>query len=237
VLLILGAAGHAVGLFPSEARRRAASQQTPSGQAGPPPAQALTDQFTAWWQAQPRITLPVSSAGAAVVIVKFTDIQCGLCATTHFALKPVLAKYESQYPGAVRYIVKDYPLQPECNSSITRPFHLAACDAAVAVRLARENGRAESLEDWFYGNQATLTPVTVRRAAASIGGVKDFEARYSRAIGDVKADVSLGRLLNVHGTPTFYVNGVRAEDGNQPITVQYLDLAIGLELKKAGVAK
>jgi hypothetical protein len=57
-----------------------------------------------------------------------------------------------------------------------------------------------------------------RRAAASIGGAKDLEARYSRAIGGVKADVSLGRLLNVHGTPTFYVNGVRAEDGNQPIT-------------------
>ena len=32
--------------------------------------------------------------------------------------------------------VKDYPLQPECNKNVLRPLHLAACDAAVALRLA-----------------------------------------------------------------------------------------------------
>ena len=74
----------------------------------------------------------------------------------------------------MKYVVKDYPLQPECNSNVTRAFHLAACDAAAAVRLARQNGKGEALEDWFYGNQPSISPATVRQMAASIGGVQDF---------------------------------------------------------------
>jgi len=105
------------------------------------------------------------------------------------------------------------------------------------VRLARQNGKGEALEDWFYGNQPSISPATVRQMAASIGGVQDFEAGYAQVVGGIKADAGLGRLLNVRVTPTFYVNGVKAEDQGQPIAPQFLDIAIELELRKAGVIK
>ncbi|MBP1635534.1 MAG: hypothetical protein H6Q10_2108, partial [Acidobacteria bacterium] len=60
---------------------------------------------------------------------------------------------------------------------------------------------------------------------------------YAEAIDGVRADAGLGRLLNVRVTPTFYINGVKAEDQGQPISPQYIDIAIELELRKAGVVK
>jgi hypothetical protein len=61
-----------------------------------------------------------------------------------------------------------------------------------------------------------------------------FEGQYARALDAVRADVSLGRLLNVRATPTFFINGVRCEDGGSPLAPRFLDLAIELELRKAG---
>jgi protein-disulfide isomerase len=167
------------------------------------------------------------------VIVKFTDMQCPACGATYFEAKPVLAKWQSQYPGAVKFVTKDYPLQPECNSNVLRPMHLAACDAAVAVRIARTRNRGEALEDYFYANQAMMSPVSVREMAAKIAGVTDLDAQYPRVIEGVKADVGLGHLLGVRQTPTFFINGVKLEGA----TGQAIDLAIAYELKKAGKLK
>ena len=133
VIVFLAGAASAVAFFPSEESLRADANAQPV-QA---PTTSVQAEFARWWEAQPRMTMPVSADGAAVVVVKFSDFQCGACAATHFAMKPILAKYQAQYPGAVKYIAKDYPLQQECNDSITRPYHLAACDAAAAVRMAR----------------------------------------------------------------------------------------------------
>ena len=130
----------------------------------------------------------------------------------------------------VKYITKDYPLQPECNPNILRPFHSASCDAAVAVRLARPRNKGEALEEYFYGHQALMSPVTVREAARTIGGVTNFDEGYARALDGIKADVGLATLLGVRSTPTLFVNGVKLEGP----TVRVLDLAIAYELKKAG---
>lgn len=233
VIVFVAGVASALAFFPSEERLRAeAAQQAPAA----PPSDARAE-FAKWWEAQPRTTVPVPSDGAAVVVVKFTDLQCGGCGASYVALKPILAKYQSLHPGAVKYIVKDYPLSPDCNPAITRPFHLAACDAAAAVRMARRDGKGDALEEWFYTHQAEITPATVREMAATMGGVKDFDARYAEAIDGVRADAGLGRLLNVRVTPTFYINGVKAEDQGQPISPQYIDIAIELELRKAGVVK
>jgi protein-disulfide isomerase len=134
----------------------------------------------------------------------------------------------------VKFVSKDYPLQPECNSNIARPIHAAACDAAVAVRLARERGKGEALEEYFYTHQAMLTPMTVREYAQTIGGVADFDAQYQRALAQVKTDTGLGRLLGIRVTPTFFVNGVRFDGAPDP---RYFELAIAYELKKAGKMK
>jgi uncharacterized membrane protein/protein-disulfide isomerase len=229
VIVFLAGAVSAVAFFPSEASLRAKAAQ----QAARPATADQRSEFERFWEAQPRVTVPVPSDGAAVVIVKFTDLQCPMCGQSFFDLRPILSKYQSQYPGAVKFITKDYPLQSECNPNVLRSIHTAVCDAAVAVRLARQHNKGEALEEYFYSHQAMLSPAAVREAVQTIAGVQDFDLQYPRVIESVKADVGLGHLLNVRATPTFFINGVKLEGA----TVQTLDLAIAYELKKAGKIK
>jgi uncharacterized membrane protein/protein-disulfide isomerase len=230
VIVFLAGAASAVAFFPDETslRRQAAEQRA----AQPVTADQRTE-FERYWESLPRTTVPVTSDGAAVLIVKFTDLQCPACSGTYFDSKPILAKWQSQYPGAVKFVTKDYPLQPECNKNVLRPMHLAACDAAVAVRLARMRGKGDALEEYFYGNQAMMSPMSVREMARTIAGVTDLDVQYPRVIEGVKADVGLGALLGVRQTPTVFINGVKVEGP----TGQLIDLAIAYELKKAGRIK
>ncbi len=228
-LVFLAGAVSAVAFFPSEASLRAVQAQ----RAARPATDQERSEFVRFWEAMPRVAVPVPSGGAKVVIVKFTDLQCPGCGQAFFDDRPVLSKYQSQYPGAVKFVAMDYPLQPECNPNVPRPVHTASCDAAVAVRLAREHNKGEALEEYFYGHQAMMSPVMVREAARTIGGVTDFDAGYAKALAGIKADVGLAALLGVRSTPTFFINGVKLEGP----TVQTLDMAIAYELKKAGVIK
>lgn len=234
--IFLAAAGSAIAFFPKEPAppaAAAASGPAAADTAPSPPAlqQDQRSEVERWFDSQPRAIVPVDGGGAAVVIVKFNDYQCPPCGQTYRSYKPILAKYQAEAPGRVRFVSKDYPIDPECNRNTPGGGHFAACEAAVAVRLAREHNRAEALEDWLFANQPTLTPDAVKRAAREIGGVTDFEARYAAVLEQVKADIALGGLLNVRATPTFFINGVRVEGGLQ---APYFDAIIAHELKKAG---
>ena len=103
---------------------------------------------------QPRVPLPVANDGAKVVIVKFNDYMCPPCKQTYLEYKPVLARWQASRPGLVKLVMKDYPLDPACNANTPQGQHLGSCEAAVAVRLAREHGRAEEMEEWLFQNQA-----------------------------------------------------------------------------------
>jgi protein-disulfide isomerase len=145
-------------------------------------------------------------------------------------VKPVLEKY-AQRPGDVKVVLKQYPLNSDCNPNLTVRMHVASCDAAAAVVMARAKGTFDKLLDWLFLHQQELSPATVRSAAADIGKIADFSAEYPKAIQEVKADVALGKLLGVTSTPTFFINGKRIPGGGLP--PQYFEAAIELELKKA----
>ncbi len=211
---------------------RAAAQQTQAAPAPTPPN--IIAEFLKQYESAPRMTVPVMTGNATVVIVKFTDYQCPACGATYRLYKPVLEKYESQFPGAVKFISKNYPLDQSCNSNLAQTIHSGACAAAVAVILARPQKQEAAMEDWLYSNQQLLTPDTVRRAAELVGDVKDFNGGYPKAIEQVKADVGLGALLGVASTPTFFINGVKIAQVLQP---DLFDAAIAYELKKAGKIK
>jgi uncharacterized membrane protein/protein-disulfide isomerase len=208
-----------------------------------PPLQAATQplsgedrsDFDRYWDAEPRLNVPVSSGGALVSVVKFTDFQCPQCGQTYFEYRPIFQKYESLYPGAVRFVSKNFPLDTRCNPAIGRPMHAAACEAAAAYVLAREHHREAEMEEWLYTNQMLMTPASVKQAAATVGHVTDFEKGYERVQGEIRNDVALGQVLSVGSTPTFFVNGVKVV--GRFARPEYLDLAIQYELKKAGKLK
>lgn len=232
------AAGAAVAWFPGQ------SVATVSADAGDgaaaeqaPPAVSLTaaqiTQFEEYLAQQPRVPMVVPADGAAVVVVKFNDYQCPPCRQTFMEYKPVFAKWAKEQPGKVRYVTRDYALERECNAFVNQDLHPASCEAAVAVRLAREKGKADAMEEWLFANQPSLSPASVKSAVQTVAGVTDFDARYAATLELVKADVAQGSALKVTGTPTFFMNGMRLPG----LRAEYFDAAIAWELRRVTSGK
>jgi uncharacterized membrane protein/protein-disulfide isomerase len=225
VLFFLGAAS-TLAFFP----REGAGGVEAAAAAAPAPTQDQRSEFERWYLSQPRIPLIVPTEGAKVLIVKFNDFQCPACGQSYLLYKPILAKYEAEHPGAVKMVLKDYPLNRDCNEAISQTLHPSACDAAVAVRLAQTRNKATELEEWLYTHQQGMTPPSVRQAARDIGGITDFDAQYASTLSAVKSDVNLGKQLGIKATPTFFINGVKIESAIAP---QYFEQAIAYELQHA----
>ena len=134
-------------------------------------------------------------------------------------------------PSDVKYLVKNFPLNPACNPAVSSMVHTAACDAAAATDMAKRKGTFDKLAAWLFAHQEELSPATVRRAAKEIGGIDDFEAQYAKAIDEVKVDAAEGASLAIGWTPTFFINGKRIPRVGLP--PQQFQAAIDLELKKA----
>jgi protein-disulfide isomerase len=216
-------------MFPEQSVRAEAAPGDPEQAAAAPTIGATQlQQFEQYLSQQPRVPVMAPSDGAALVIVKFNDYQCPGCGQTYRDLKPVLAKWAKQAPGKVKFISKDYPLERECNAFVGSDLHPGACEAAVAVRLAREKGKAEAMEDWLFANQPAMNPETVKKAAATVGGVTDFDARYQSQLALVKADIAQGQQLKIEGTPTFFFNGIRLPG----LKAEFFDAVIAWELKR-----
>jgi protein-disulfide isomerase len=177
---------------------------------------------------QPRQSIPIPSDGAQVVVVKFTDYQCPPCRMAHDRLDPIIARLQAEHPGAIKLVIKDFPLATACNSGAQRSIHPAACDAAVAVRLARLSAQDGKIAEWLYAHQDSLTPASVRAATRSITGREYEDSDYAAALESVKEDAALGVELGVSGTPTFFVNGM---DVNAP-TPALFEAALEYELSR-----
>ena len=227
-VLYVGVSAAAVLSFPGEA----AVEVEVGAQACAAAAGATADdgsEFERFWDAQPRVELDVPREGAQVLVLKFNDYQCPSCAQTYLAYEPIFARFETSHPGAVRHVSLDYPLDPECNEQTPRGGHMGACEAAVAVRLARREGDDEQMARWLYENQQTLSRETISEALGDIAGMSDFDALYDDTLEAVKADIALGALIPVEATPTFVINGVVIKGGLQ---LQYFEAALELELER-----
>ena len=201
--------------------------------ARPEPTEDQRSEFERFWTGQPRVELDIATGEAPVVVVKFNDFQCPACANTHFAYEPVFQKYASSHPGSVRLIMLDFPLDPACNDQTPNGQHGAACEAAVAARLAREVGEDEAalMQQWLYRNQQTMSADTIASALAEVAGVgtDHLASRFDEVIPAVRADIAVGSELPVQATPTYIINGVVLRGG---LTPQLFDQAIALELER-----
>jgi len=195
------------------------------------------DDFAAAWAKMPRVDLGIKPEGAKVVVVKFNDFQCPACGQTYFWYKPVIEKFAQTNPGEVKMVLKDWPWNAKCNFTLQPgQGHPAACEAAAAVRMARDQGPVKEveMEEWLYNNQPAMTPDTVKSAAERILGIKDFDHQYALKVDDIKKDVADGAALAIGETPTLFINGVRViSRDRQLMPASYFELAIQLELNKA----
>ncbi|HEY2432117.1 MAG TPA: vitamin K epoxide reductase family protein [Vicinamibacterales bacterium] len=223
-VLFIAGASWGMTVFPREADR-------PQARPIPTLSDDQKTELAKWWDLQPKLAnFPYDNNGSKVLVVEFADFQCPHCRDAYFALKPVLDKYTGD-PKDVAFLFKTWPLNSHCNASVPAANFVASCDASALYVLAKRSGTAETIRDWFFVHQDELSPDTVRKAAADVAKVPDFQAGYDKAIQEVKTDAAVGASLNVHSTPTFFINGRALPAGG--IAPQYLDSLIQLELSRA----
>lgn len=220
LLMFVAGAGSVIAFFPREG---VAAQA--------PPVTPLTDQqrseLTAWWDVQPKVELPIPNAGEKVQVVVFSDFMCPTCRAAHEIYRGVVASRSGD--GRVRFLLKHFPLEVECNPAAPGN-HTSSCEAAAAVVQATPLGNAEKMTAWFFANQPSLSPSVVREAAGEVGGIADFNAGYAESLKEVAADAAMGAKLGVNSTPTIFLNGRKL--GRSLLPAQYLDALIELELQR-----
>ena len=164
-----------------------------------------------------------------MLVVKFNDYQCPACREAYLEYKGIVEKYETQYGDQVKFVNLDFPLDSECNIGTV---HQSACEAAAAVRMAAAKGRRKEMEDWLYTHQTGMTPDTVKAGLREVAQVTDFDAQYPKVLEEVRAEAKIGRDLQISGTPTFFVNGIKVPS----LRAVYFDALIAEELARAGAA-
>jgi protein-disulfide isomerase len=189
-------------------------------------------EFERWWELQPTVAnFPYDNEGAKVLVVEFADFQCPQCRVQYLALKPVFDEFAERAGKDVKVMLKQYPLNSDCNPYVPSRMHNAACDAAAAALMARSKGQFEKMVDQLFVHQDELSPAKIRSWTSDIAKIDDFDAQKTKVLQEVKTDASIGSSLSVNSTPTFFINGKRIPGGGLP--PQYFKEAIELELKKA----
>ncbi len=204
----------------------ACSQPQPTATADPP-APAATAANTAaptLRNAVPVDDLPQFGArDALVTIVEFTDYECPYCKKGERTMRELATRYGSD----VRFAIAENPL----------PMHPHAKKAAL---LALGTGsRFETVHHELF-EQAAVDDESLSALGTSYGARVGSTDEGDPAHVALARASKLSRDLRVHGTPTFFVNGVRIV-GAQPIATfeQTIDdeLAHARALVAAGTAR
>jgi protein-disulfide isomerase len=143
---------------------------------------------------------------APVTIVEFSDLQCPFCARANSVLDEVMQKYGDR----VRLAFKHYPLAIHPNAPFVHRASLAA----------GEQGKFWEMHDVLFRNQAKATRPAALEFAGQLGlDMTRFEADLdsNRFDARIQRDKDEGDRLEVDGTPTFFINGVRLV-GARPAT-------------------
>jgi uncharacterized membrane protein/protein-disulfide isomerase len=230
-IILLGAVAWGVASFPGEATTAAAPAAEP---AAGTLSQKMRADFSAAWDQMPRTDLGVKADGAKVVVVKFNDYECPTCRQGEQMYKPIFERFAASHPGSVVLVSKDYPLAASCNVHMQRtiPGHEAACHAAAAARIAKDRDKFDEMTNWIWINQGTTVDNLRENAARILGmSVTDFDREYIQRLPAIRQDIADAAALQITGTPTYFINGVRIPGAI--IQVEYFQLAIELELAKA----
>ena len=138
-------------------------------------------------------------ADAKVTVVIFSDFECPFCRRTAKPLK----KLQKHYSFALYY--KHFPL---------KAAHPHAEGAAMAAWAAHQQGKFWPMHDILFEKAPELEWDKVQQYAKEIG--LDTKRFVKDAVGDaarkaVTREYEQGVDASVDGTPTFFVNGRRAE--------------------------
>ncbi len=182
----------------------------------------------------------LGAADAPIQIAVFEDLQCPFCARLH----DVLSEVRRTLGAKAAVVFKHLPLSSQCNPTMGRDMHPAACRAAAWAMAAEEQqvfwaftkrvfadmrglmpkdgtleARLTKLDENLM-RHAKLAGVDLQKAAAYLSS-RRYETTIRRDIGEAAR-------FRVRGTPSVYLNG-RAYNG--PLSAERIAAAARRALK------
>jgi protein-disulfide isomerase len=161
----------------------------------------------------------VGPSNAAITLVEYGDFECPFCGRSY----PAVRQIRGELGDRLRFVFRHFP----------RPEHPHARRAAESAEAAAAQGHFWEMHDQLFEHQAALTDRDLANYAASIGlNVERFQQELTSHVHSerVQRDIQSGAHSDVHGTPTFFINGVKHEG---PGTFDDLMGAIQLQLPEA----
>jgi protein-disulfide isomerase len=154
------------------------------------------------------LSLPVNAeqdhvlgqATAPITLVEYGDFECPFCGRSY----PAVRRIRAELGDRLRFVFRHFP----------RPEHPHARHAAEAAEAASAQGHFWEMHDQLFEHQDALSDSDLARYAADLGlDVERFRHELaSHAYAErVQRDIQSGAHSDVHGTPTFFINGVKHE--------------------------
>ena len=140
---------------------------------------------------------------APVTLVEYGDYECPYCGEAY----PIVKAVQEQMGERLRFVFRNFPLT---NS------HPHAQHAAEAAETAAAQGKFWEMHDHLFEHQGALGDANLAQYAREVGL---DESRFTSEMTEhahaerVREDFMGGIRSGVNGTPTFFVNGVRHDEG------------------------
>ncbi|OGY42697.1 MAG: hypothetical protein A2Y67_01385 [Candidatus Buchananbacteria bacterium RBG_13_39_9] len=138
-------------------------------------------------------------AEAKIIIVEFADFQCPYCKEAY----PIVRRLHEIYPKDVKIIFRDFP-----NTS----DHPDALNSALAANCAADQGKFWEMHDLIFANQSNLSAANLSLLISQLGlDLNQYNQCFSKQkyTNEIFNDLQDGIKLDVSGTPTFFINGVK----------------------------
>jgi len=157
------------------------------------------------------------SRTAPVTLLEYGDFECVYCGQA----RHVVQMLQRHFGDQLCFVFRHYPLTET---------HPHAQRAAEAAEIAAVERRFWEMHELLFTRQRALEDADLSTYAAELGldGV-----RFSHALSEglytaqVQEDLESGARSGVHGTPTFFINGVRHVDAYDQRTLMHvIDLAL-----------
>lgn len=146
-------------------------------------------------------------ATSLVTVVEYADFECLNCARAF----PLLVRYLDEFRGTLRVVFRHFPLGWE---------HPGSALAARAAEAAARQGKFWEMHDELFKISKNLEMEEIRKKAELLGlDMKKFAADMASPQTEkvVREDLELGRIVDVTGTPTFFINGKRVLSTNRSL--------------------
>jgi len=156
----------------------------------------------------------IGAQDPTVEIVEYSDYQCPHCLRGHQEMRDLIERRADE----VRLIHRHYPLDNQCNPTMSKQLHPFACEYSRLAFCAGEQRKFWEANDFLFANGRRNDKVTARELAGGLDlDAGALESCVGGQVADaaVREDLADGVDRNVRGTPTFILGG-RAYPGRIP---------------------